>query len=193
MRELTYKLPYRRLAKLGRSMGRKAYRGVWWARWLLIALFLIVVVAMNAFEEPLVRWLAATGISDGYSVLLFATFFLVLAGLFLLRKFQTRQVKARVDFDQLIRLVQDENGIRIATDDIEYILKWHGISQLLIEHDGVVLSHGSLFWLVPDAAFSDPAERLGFIRDVYDRLSDKARAMSERHVGPLLEAGAVTD
>jgi hypothetical protein len=193
MRELTYKLPYRRLAKLGRSMGRKAYRGVWWARWLLIALFLIAVVAMNAFEEPLVRWLAAAGISDGYSVLLFATFFLVLAGLFLLRKFQTRQVKDRVDFDQSVRLAQDENGIRIATDDIEYILKWRGISQLLIEHDGVVLSHGSLFWLVPDAAFSDSAERHGFIRDVYDRLSDKARSMSERHVGTVLEAGAVRD
>jgi hypothetical protein len=190
MRELTYKLPYRRLAKLGRSMGRKAYRGVWWARWLLIAFFLIAVVAMNAFEGPLARWLAAAGISDGHGVLLVATFLSVMAGLLVLRKFQRRQVRDRVDFDQSVRLVQDENGIRIATDDIEYVLKWRGISQLLIEHDGVVLSHGSLFWLVPDAAFSDPAERLGFIRDVYERLSDKARAMSERHVGPLLEAGA---
>jgi hypothetical protein len=190
MRELTYKMPYRRLAKLGRSMGRKAYRGVWWARWLLIAFFLIAVVAMNAFEGPLVRWLAAAGISDGHGVLLVATFLIVMAGLLVLRKFQTRQVRARVDFDQSVRLVQDENGIRIATDDIEYVLKWRAISQLLIEHDGVVLSHGSLFWLVPDTAFSDPAERLGFIRDVYERLSDKARAMSERHVGPLLEAGA---
>jgi hypothetical protein len=190
MRELTYRMPYRRLAKLGRSMGRKAYRGVWWARWLLIAFFLIAVVAMNAFDGPLVRWLAAAGISDGHGVLLVATFLSVMAGLLVLRKFQRRQVRDRVDFDQSVRLVQDENGVRIATDDIEYVLKWRGISQFLIEHDGVVLSHGSLFWLVPDAAFSNPAERLGFIRDVYDRLSDKARVMSERHVGPLLEAGA---
>jgi hypothetical protein len=189
MRELTYKVPFRRLAKLSRSIGRKAYSGIWWARWLLLVFFFAVLFALSAFEDSLAGILVPFGISYSVNVLLIATILLVLAGMFLIRKYQRRQVKDRVDFDQSIRLVQDENGIRIATDQIEYFVKWPGISQVLIERDGVVLSHGNLFWLVPDTAFASPAERLGFIRDVYDRLEEKARAASERHVRPMLEAG----
>src|SRR6185503_18588807 len=92
----------------------------------------------------------------------------------LTKKSQARYLKQRANFDLVARLVQDGNGIRIGTETIEYYLKWAGISQLLIEPDGVVLSHGTLFWLIPDAAFASPAERLGFIRDVYGRLSDAA-------------------
>ncbi len=189
MRELTYKVPFRRLGKLGRSMGRKAYSGVWWARWLLLVAFFAVLFALSAFEDSLAGILAPFGISYSLNVLLVVTVLAALTGMFLIRKYQRRQVKDRVDFDQSVRLVQEENGIRIATGQIEYYLKWPGISQILIEHDGVVLSHGSLFWLVPDTAFASPAERLGFIRDVYDRLEEKARAASERHVRPVLKAG----
>jgi hypothetical protein len=60
---------------------------------------------------------------------------------------------------------------------------------MLIERDGIVVSHGNLFFLIPDRAFANPAERLSFIRDVYGRLSESARTLSEKFVRPALAAG----
>jgi hypothetical protein len=106
---------------------------------------------------------------------------------------QRKQVKSLVDFDQniTVRLTTDEGGLRIAQEAIEYYLKWQGISQMLVEHDGVVIgSHGILFFLVPDAAFADAGQRLAFIRDVYGRLGDKARSASDKYIRPMLDGGA---
>jgi hypothetical protein len=47
------------------------------------------------------------------------------------------------------------DGIVIANDTTigsPYLMR--GISQLLLVHDGVVVSHGALFFLVRDAAFA---------------------------------------
>jgi hypothetical protein len=52
--------------------------------------------------------------------------------------------------------------------------------------NGVVVSHGALFFLVPDSAFADADDRLAFIREVYSQLSDKARSISEKHVRAAL-------
>jgi hypothetical protein len=85
------------------------------------------------------------------------------------------------------RLIQDDGGIHIVSSAIDYYIKWAGITRLFIEPDGVVITHGILFWFVPDNAFPSPADRLGFVRDVYSRLSDEARAISEGEIKPLLE------
>jgi len=55
--------------------------------------------------------------------------------------------------------------------------------------DGVVVSHGALFFIVPDAAFAGAGDRLAFIREVYSRLSDNARSISEKHVRAALSQG----
>jgi hypothetical protein len=59
-----------------------------------------------------------------------------------------------------------------------------------MEHDGVAVSHGSLFFLIPDGAFADLQERNAFIRDVFGRLGAEARARSEAFVRPVLDASA---
>jgi hypothetical protein len=59
---------------------------------------------------------------------------------------------------------------------------------LLIEPDGIVVSHGALFWLIPDVAFASPAERLEFISEIYGRLSNRARSISEHQIRPVLES-----
>jgi hypothetical protein len=107
-------------------------------------------------------------------------------GLRLLRRYQLRLMKDRFNFDQIVRLNQDDGGVRLSTDGVDYYLKWQGVTQMLLERDGVVLSHANLFFLVPNTAFTSPEERVSFIREIYGHLSEKARAISEKHVQPAL-------
>lgn len=104
-----------------------------------------------------------------------------------LRRFRLGQLKGRANFS--IRLEQDDGGLRFVADEVEHYLKWRGIGRILVEHDGVVVSHRNLFFLVPDAAFAGAEERLSFIRDVYDHLNASARAISEKHVRAVLKDG----
>jgi hypothetical protein len=93
-------------------------------------------------------------------------------------------------FNETIKLTQDDGGLRFATEEVEHYLKWRGISQLLLEPDGVVVSHGNLFFLIPNQAFANTGGRVAFIRDVYDRLGERARSMSYRYVSSLLKSSA---
>src|SRR5262249_40258139 len=111
---------------------------------------------------------------------------LVWVGLWGLRRAEARQDKARLALDLGVRLIQDDGGLRFATEDTEFYFKWRGISQLLLGHDSAVVSAGALFFIVPDSAFAGADERLAFIREVYSHLSDKARSISEKHVRAAL-------
>jgi hypothetical protein len=127
------------------------------------------------------------GIPAGPGLLLFAATIIFFAGSRRLRKLWIAQNERRGSFNETIRLTQDEHGLRFCTDEAEHYLKWKGISQLLLERDGIAVSHGNVFFLVPDTAFGDAAERLAFIRDIYARMGKEAQAISLRHIGPLLE------
>jgi len=187
-RELSYQVPFKRLRKVGRLVCRKAFPTMQLI-WLLLALYFAAIIGLIFFGQTLDGWLAAVGVRHGADLLFVSLVLLTLAGLWGLLRFQVRQVKARVDFEQVVRLIQDDNGLRFATEDTEFYFKWRGISQLLLVHDGVVVSHGALFFLVPDAAFAGADDRLAFIREVYSRLSDKARSISEKHVRAVLSHG----
>jgi hypothetical protein len=186
--ELTYQMPYRRLAKLSRSARRKAFRTAWLLQWLLIAVVFAAFLGLFQYGDALYERMDKAGIPYAPVVAVVGIWLLFLAGFILLRRFSVNQAKSRVDYDRTIRLTTDDGGVRIAGETIEYYLKWPGISQMLIEPDGVVVSHGSLFFLVPDSAFANAGERLAFIRDVYGHLGESARAISERFVRPVLDA-----
>jgi len=83
---------------------------------------------------------------------------------------------------------KDDGGLRFATDQVEYYLKWPGISQMLMERDGVAVSHGSLFFLIPDGAFANVQERNAFVGEVFGRLGGEARGRSEKHIRHVLSA-----
>ena len=183
-RELTYRMPFERLVKLSRSAGRKAYRISWIALWLVIGLFVATIVLLMVFEEAVQQWQTSVGL-PWYSAFLALVVFYV-AALWTLRRFSLRQMKSRANYDSAVHLRQDDSGLRFATDEIEYYLKWPGISQLLMEHDGVAVSHGNLFFLIPNSAFAGLQDRDAFVREVFGRLGDEARARSEEHVGPVL-------
>ena len=186
-RELQYHMPFERLVKLGRSAGRKAFSSSWYSVWWLLGGYVVLFGLLSVFEDRLEQ---AVGIPAW--VWMFLLVLGLIGGLFLLRRRGRAQAKERANYDGSVSLQQDTGGLRFATTDIEYYVKWAGISQIFLEHDGVVVSHGSMFFLVPDTAFSGEAERNAFIRDVYGRLSDIARERSEKFIRPVLDAVSTT-
>ena len=185
-RELTYHVPFERLVKLSRSAGRRVYPHIRWLVWLLVALVIPVVAFLYAFGDEIRDVAEDDGIPFATELAFIAVFLVFIAGLRLLRRYRLRLMKDRFNFDQIVRLNQDDGGVRLSTDGVEYYLKWPGVTQMLLERDGVVLSHGNLFFLVPNTAFASPEERLSFIREIYGHLSEKARAISEKHIQPAL-------
>jgi hypothetical protein len=99
-------------------------------------------------------------------------------------------MKSRANFDDAVRFRKDEGGLRCATSQIEYYVKWQGISQMLMGRDGVAISHGGLFFLIPDSAFADLSERNALVRGVFGRMGPAARGRSEKHIRPALDASA---
>jgi hypothetical protein len=189
-RELSYQLPFERLSKLGRAASRKAYPKLWWLTWLWIALLLVAIIAILYYADALDRRFDRLGIPFGALLLWLGTAMTFLAGIYVIRRSRITEVKRRATFNSTIKMKQDEGGLRFVTDEIEYYLKWRGLSQMLLERDGVVVSHGNLFFLIPDRAFASPEDRLAFIREVYDHLGERARGISEKHVGAVLARSA---
>jgi hypothetical protein len=191
--ELTYQMPYRRLAKLSRSMGFKFFRALYLVAGLILVALAAWLAGVIIYADALVRWMPSVGISPdvGGILVIGSGVALWVAGIILCTRLRRKILKSRVDYDQTIRLTKDDGGLRIAGNSIEYYLKWQGINEMLMERDGVVVSCGALFFLVPDAAFTDAGQRLAFIRDVYDRLGDKARSASDKYIRPVLDGGAL--
>jgi hypothetical protein len=179
-RELRYKVPFERLNKLSRSMSRKAFGRTWWATWAWVAIFLAACFAGPSVEEQL----KGTGWPDGAGVFVLLGVFFV--GLIVIRSWGRKEAKSRADYDAEATLRQEPGGLRISTNTIEYYLRWAGIAQMLIEPDGLVVSHGNLFFLVPNSAFASPAERDQLVRDVFDNLSPQAKDRSAAHVRSVL-------
>jgi hypothetical protein len=186
MQELTYQLPFERLQKLGRTMGRRAFQRNWISKWALYAVYAVALAVILIFSEEVDRWFAAAGIPGGGIVAIFALLVVFLIGSRQLRRSFVREQKSRTNFEQTLHLMREEGGVRIAAQEIEYFIRWSGITQMLMEPDGVVLSHGNLFFLVPNSAFVTKAGRNAFIRNVYAQLSAEAKAKSASEVGPVL-------
>ena len=191
-RELTYHVPFERLVKLSRSAGRKVYPNIRWIVWVMIAIVIAVCAFLYAFGDEIRDVAEDDGIPFATELAFIAVFLVFIAALRLLRRYQLRLMKDRTNFDQIVRLNQDDGGVRLSTDGVEYYLKWQGLTQMLLERDGIVLSHANLFFLVPDTAFASPEERLSFIREIYGHLSEKARAISEKHIQPALGPAGAT-
>jgi hypothetical protein len=185
-RELSYRLPFERLTKLSRTASRKGYPVVWWLTLLWIGLFVATMIGIAVFADSIREVFNPLDVEPFILFGLAALVYLV--GAILLRRLRIAAVKSRAAFNETIKLTQDEGGLRFATEEVEHYLKWRGISQLLIEPDGVVVSHGNLFFLIPDRAFPSADDRVAFIRDVYDRLGERAQAISNRQVAGALKS-----
>lgn len=189
-RELTYHMPFERLVKLSRTASRKAFALSWYAVWSLAAAYFAAIAAFVIFAPAFDRLQAAAGVPD-YTVFILAGAAMI-AGIWMLRRYGMKQMRGRADYDSTVRFRQEAEGLRFATPQVEYYVKWNGISQMLVEPDAVVFSHGGLFFPVPNTAFADATEQIDLIRDVFGRLNDEARERSEKFIRPVLEASAST-
>jgi hypothetical protein len=187
-REFTYQLPYGQLAKIYRSAGRKAFPDVW-----LLSLVLVILMPPAGFLAVLYGaelsslMLPADWPPMPELPLLILLLFLAW-GIAAIRRLRAKRVRERVDFDCPISFSKDEGGLRFNSDVLDNYVKWKGISQFLPEPGGVVISHGAAFLFIPNEAFGDAAGRRAFIEEVYGRLSEKARARSEKYVRAALAA-----
>jgi hypothetical protein len=187
-RELTYQMPFERLTKLSRSMSRKAFSTSWLVLWTLFAAYIAALVAIIVFDDTVMSWQHALGLPP-YSAFVLIVLLFVIA-VWSLRRQGLQVMKGRANFDDAVRFRKDEGGLRFATSQIEYYVKWQGISQMLMDRDGVAISHGALFFLIPDSAFVDLSERNALVRDVFGRLGPAAQDRSEKHIRPALDASA---
>jgi hypothetical protein len=189
-RELTYQMPLKRLMKLSRTAGRKAYSTSWLLIWLLAAMYGLGLAAWIAFGPAIDRWLAAFNLPTLTPLAVLIAFLIL--GIWAIRRLGMKQTKARADFDSTVRFREETDGVRLATPEIEYFVKWHGISQMMLLSDGLVFSHGNLFFMVPNEAFRDLGERDALARDAFGRLNPAARERSEKFIRPVLDASAST-
>jgi hypothetical protein len=187
-RELTYQMPFERLTKLSRSMSRKAFSTSWLVLWTLFAAYIAALVAIIVFDDTVMSWQRALGLPP-YSAFVLIVILFVIA-VWALRRHGRQVMKGRANFDDAVRFRKDEGGLRFATSQIEYYVKWQGISQMLMDRDGLAISHGGLFFLIPDSAFVDLSERNALVRDVFGRLGPAAQDRSEKHIRPALDASA---
>jgi hypothetical protein len=187
-REFTYQVPFQRLNKLARSAARKAYGTVLLLTQLWIVIYLLAIILLAVYGDAFLPQITIRGFPAGILLAFLGVGAIFLLGIRLLRRLRTRQLKERANFDSAVHFTQEDGGLRIATPAIEYYVKWQGISQLLLEPDGIAVSHGNLFWFVPNSVFLNPEDRLAFIREVYERLGERAKAVSERHLRPVLAA-----
>lgn len=183
---VTYKMPYRRLRRLSRAGLRKSYSAYWNLSWALLAAYsagLLIMIFWPALFESLASQIAAlTGIPFGAAInLMLVTFlaFFVVAIVILRRRLHAEQQR-RIDYDADVTLMPGEGGLRFCAKGIEYLVKWEGIHHLLGEPDGLVVVHGGLFFLVPDAAFASPEARRAFLNHVEHNLPEEARARSQK-------------
>ena len=189
-RELTYQMPFERLTKLSRSMSRRAFSTSWLALWTRFAAYIAALIAIIVFDDAVMSWQSALGLPP-YSALVLIVLLFVIA-VWALRRHGRRVMKGRANFDDAVRFRKDAGGLRFATRQIEYYVKWQGIRQVLMDRDGVAISHGGLFFLIPDSALVDLSERNALVRDVFGRLGPEARDRSEKHIRPVLNASAGT-
>jgi hypothetical protein len=183
-------MPFERLTKLSRSMSRRAFSTSWLALWTRFAAYIAALIAIIVFDDAVMSWQSALGLPP-YSALVLIVLLFVIA-VWALRRHGRRVMKGTANFDDAVRFRKDAGGLRFATRQIEYYVKWQGIRQVLMDRDGVAISQGGLFFLIPDSALVDLSERNALVRDVFGRLGLEARDRSERHIRPVLNASAGT-
>jgi hypothetical protein len=183
-RELTYHVPFERLTKLSRTMGRKAFGRVWLATILWAVAFIAACIAAPSIEGQL----AQSGWPDGAGFVVLMALFLL--GILVIRAWGRRQSRSRADYDAEAKLRQDAGGLHIGTSSIEYYLKWRGIAQVLIEPDGLVVSHGNLFFFIPTSAFVSIGERVVLAVEIFANLGQEAKDRSVAHLPPAVVARA---
>jgi hypothetical protein len=71
-------------------------------------------------------------------------------------------------------------GLRLSTDRITILPKWHAVDTVESAGTGWVISADHLTFLVPSASFADPDAERAFLAALLDKLTPEARERSRR-------------
>lgn len=167
-----------------RGLG-KSHGGLFKRIWGIAALFMIIVWVPNFFfpeqEIALYERLARTfgvscdSVAAAVALLILVAFVAVL--LAIVRRMRTSQslrVGDKVDWT----MSAEENGLRYASRNLEYLLRWPGFHQVFAEREGLILVHGNSYFFVPGEAFQNMQEREAFVRMLASRVPVEARVRS---------------
>jgi hypothetical protein len=182
---VTYTMPMSRLRRLSRAGTRRSFPRTWYLIWGWAGLFLAGFLAIGLFPADYRKfvWILSRSLGLPFTTTDVLFFGLILAvflmGAVLIRRRFRAELKARIDFNSSITLRAVADGLHFAAKELEYVVKWSGIHELLRERDGIVVVCGGLFFLVPDGAFATPDARHSFLDHVAAHLTPEARARSE--------------
>lgn len=192
-RELTYTVPFDRLARVACSTQRKICGT---CRVCLLASLLagVAVVLSTFLNHAIVESLVEAGLSKAYaqvtSIAAIVGSFICLAASFNLT--QRRCVATLTQRNPAIaptRLRVDEVGLWFLMEPADYHVKWVGIDQIYLEPDGIVIiSYGGLSYFIPDAAFDTTVKRNQFARWLYSQISQRAQERSSDDLKLVLGA-----
>src|SRR5262245_36540959 len=110
-RELTYHVSFDRLMKLSRSSPGKFNPGIRLVVWVLIAIVIALCTFLYVFGDEIRDVAEDDGIPFATELAFIAVFVGFVVGLRLLRQYQLRLMKNRFNFDQIVRLKQDDGGV----------------------------------------------------------------------------------
>jgi hypothetical protein len=188
MRELSYQLSFKRLIELCtrgiRVLGGRPRR----SRLRLFVICILIGLPLGAASGWLQEQMTAAGLNP-FSFVLPVILLLIAfyAGFFILNyRSMLRRMWEGADGDRHYRVTQDSGGLRFATGEDEFYLKWHGITRMWLERDGIVVARGPLLLWVADTAFVDATERLALIREIFARMNEEARLRSAHHLRDVL-------
>jgi hypothetical protein len=187
MRQLSYLLSFKRQAELNTQAIKRLQAtpgSTWWrfSVWALIGLLVSIggKLLYQRYEAAGFDPFGFALLSCGLSVAILMTFFAMTYRRLL------HTVWEGATRDRRFRVMQDEVGLCFTTDEDEYRLRWHGITRMWIERDGVIVSRGPMLLWIADTAFADAGERLTFIRATFARMSRDAQERSAYYLRDVL-------
>lgn len=192
---VTYVVSQQRLRRVVRPGLRKTLGRIWWSYWAWLALFcaflLTVAVTPEVLYRPLIPVAQALRISLGVAInaVVWGAIAIFVVGLLLLSRIARHDMQARLEAAREIHLKPVDGGLRLSTAMIDYIVKWPGIYEVQRARDGIVLVHGgTLFFFIPDEAFTSPANRVAFLDYLERGLTPEALTRSAKELARARQA-----
>ena len=168
---MTFPLSHARQMRMHRRGLGKSHGGFFKRLWGIAALVVIIVWLPNLFfpdrlvavYEHLARSFGVTcdTVSGVVSLSIMVTFmFGLFAIVHQMRASQSRRVGHAVNWT----VTAEDDGLRYASRNLDYVLRWPGFHQVFAEREGYILVHGNSYFFVPNEAFPTLEDRRVFVR-----------------------------
>lgn len=184
-KDISFPLSHAQQVRMHRRGLGKSHGGFFKRLWGFAALVLIIVWIPGFFfpdhqialYERLARkfGVSCDTVAAAISLSILAVFLAVLLAIVRqMRNAQSRRVGEKVDWT----ITAEEGGLRYASRNLDYVLRWPGFHQVFAEREGFILVHGNSYFFVPHEAFPTPEDRRVFFRLLAASLPAEALARS---------------